>query len=61
MNQKANRDAHHFLQSLILLLLAVFVIQSHPVCDAIASVPVKDNISQINPSVSRDEQGGWWS
>gem|GEM_PF-858893 len=57
MNQKTNRDAHHFLQPLIFVMLAVFFIPSQPVCDSIASVPLKDGISQINPSVSRDEQG----
>ncbi|MCF8144680.1 MAG: transporter substrate-binding domain-containing protein [Deltaproteobacteria bacterium] len=58
MNQKTNQHPHHFLQSLIFVILVIFVIQSQPVCDSIASVPAKDGISQINPSVSRDEQGG---
>jgi len=58
MSQKTNRDSRHFLQSLTILVLAVFVIQSQPVCDAVASGPVQDVVSQIQPRASRDDPGG---
>jgi ABC-type amino acid transport substrate-binding protein/nitrogen-specific signal transduction histidine kinase len=57
MNQKPNRDSHHYLQSLVLVMLAVFVIQTHPAPESIASVPVKEGIPQGESGVSRDNQG----